>query len=114
MKIKEIFLLESFFDELESAVRDLLAQYLGQGETEISTSDFREKLASAGFLLSTEELKARLPAMDAVASIDDDTITPKGKIDNDTVDDAEDEPEVDVADMAGDQALSAVKDELPQ
>lgn len=114
MKIKEVFLLESFFDELESAVRDLLAQYIGQGETEISTSDFREKLGKAGFLLSTEELKTRLPAMDAVASIDDDTITPKGKIDNDTVDDEVEDPEVDVSSMAGDQALSAVKDELPQ
>jgi len=54
--------------------------------------------------------------MDIVSSINQDSITPKGKIPNDMVEPQQEpmEPEVNVGDMAGDQALSAVKDQLPQ
>ena len=114
MRIADVFLLESFFDELEMAVRDRLAKYSGEGANEIPTQEFRQNLAKDGFLLSLEELKAAIEKMNVVNSIDDESITPKGKIDNDSVDDQGEEPEVDVSQLAGDQAISAVKDELPQ
>ena len=78
------------------------------------------KLADDGFMLSFEEMKAAMEEMGVVANIDDQNITPKGKIPNDLAEPEGEEPlpgeeePVDVAGMAGDQALSAVKDELPQ
>lgn len=117
MRIHDVFLLESFFDELELAVRDRLAKYAGEESTEISTEEFRKNLAADGFLLSIDELVAAVNKMDVVSSITQDSITPLGKIDNDMVDqsaDDEQEPEVDVPSMANDQAISAVKDQLPQ
>ena len=113
MKIAEVFLLEAYFDDLQVAVMDRLAQADGDDQSNISTEQFRQALASDGFLLSVEELKKALTDMDVVANIDDNNITPKGKIDNDEAD-----PELDtgpdVTQMAGDQALGAVKDKLPQ
>jgi len=52
--------------------------------------------------------------MDVVQSATVDTITPKGKIPNDMVDPEQELDQVDVGAMAGDQAMSAVKDDLPQ
>jgi hypothetical protein len=115
MRIAEVFLLESFFDELEVAIRDRLAKYAGEDVNEIPTQDFKSDLAADGFLLSTEELIAAMNKLDVVNGITADSITPRGKIDNDMVDGEDpEEPEVDVASLAGDQALSSVKDQLPQ
>ena len=48
--------------------------------------------------------------MDVVQSVDDEVITSKGKISNDMAEpDAEAEPKVDVASMAGDLAMQDVK-----
>lgn len=125
MRIRDVFLLEAYFDELQVVIMDRLAQYLGQEVNDIPTDEFRMKIADDGFLLSFEELKAALEQMGAVANVDKDNITPKGKIPNDLAE-PEEEPEAqpeptvvepvkpDVAGMAQDQAMSAVKDELPQ
>jgi hypothetical protein len=115
MRIAEVFLLESFFDELEVAIRDRLAKYAGEDVSDIPTQEFKNDLADDGFLLSVEELIAAMNKLDVVSGITADSITPKGKIDNDMLDGEEpEEPEVDVPGLAGDQALSSVKDQLPQ
>tara|TARA_B100001057_G_scaffold322111_1_gene322318 strand:- start:8434 stop:8796 length:363 start_codon:yes stop_codon:yes gene_type:complete len=120
MRIRDVFLLEAYFDDLQVVIMDRLAQYLGKEQNEIPTDEFRMKLADDGFMLSFEEMKAAMEQMGVVANIDQDVITPKGKIPNDLAEPegevglpGEEEP-VDVAQMAGDQAMSAVKDELPQ
>ena len=120
MRIRDVFLLEAYYDDLQVAIMDRLAQYLGKEVNEIPTDEFRMKLADDGFILSFEEMKAAMEEMGVVANIDDQNITPKGKIPNDLAEPEGEEPlpgeeePVDVAGMAGDQALSAVKDELPQ
>ena len=97
---------------------DRLTQYVGKEQTDIPTDEFRMALADDGFMLSFEEMKASMEEMGVVANVGPDSITPKGKVSNDLVDpEGEEEfaePEVDVGDMAGDQAMSAVKDQLPQ
>jgi hypothetical protein len=113
VRIAEVFLLEAYFDDLQVAVMDRLAQADGEEQSNISTEQFRQALASDGFLLSIEELKKALTDMDVVANVDDQNITPKGKIDNDETD-PEFDVGPDVTQMAGDQALGAVKDQLPQ
>ena len=120
MRIRDVFLLEAYYDDLQVAIMDRLAQYLGKEVNEIPTDEIRMKLADDGFMLSFEEMKAAMEEMGVVANIDDQNITPKGKIPNDLAEPEGEEPlpgeeePVDVAGMAGDQALSAVKDELPQ
>ena len=114
MKIREVILFESYFDDLQIAIRDRLAQVVGGDMDEIPTEVFRDLMGKDGFLLSTDELKQTLNDMDVVQSVDDEVITPKGKIPNDMAEpDAEAEPEVDVATMAGDQAMQDVKADLP-
>ena len=116
MKIAEVLLLEAYFDELELAVKDRFAQFLGSDVNEIPTEEFRKSLALDGFLLSFEELKSALEQMDVVNAIDKDSITPKGKIPNDMAEPEDAEPEdeeetgTDVAAMAQDQGLDAVKE----
>ena len=120
MRIRDVFLLEAYYDDLQVAIMDRLAQYLGKEVNEIPTDEFRMKLADDGFMLSFEEMKAAMEEMGVVANIDDQNITPKGKIPNDLAEPEGEEPlpgeeePVDVAGMAGDQAFSAGKDELPQ
>ena len=50
MKIAEVLLLEAYFDELELAVKDRLAQYLGSDVNEIPTEEFRKSLSLDGSL----------------------------------------------------------------
>ena len=77
MKIAEVLLLEAYFDELELAIKDRLAQYLGSDVNEIPTEEFRKSLSLDGFLLSFEELKSALEKMDLVTAIDKDSLTIK-------------------------------------
>jgi len=118
MRIRDVFLLEAYYDELQVAIMDRLAQYLSKEQNEIPTDEFRMALADDGFMLSFDEMKAAMEKMGAVANIDDNTITPKGKIPDELTDPAGEGEfpvvEPDVAGMAGDQAMSAVKDQLPQ
>ena len=117
MRIRDVFLLEAYYDELQVAIMDRLAQYLSKEQNEIPTDEFRMALADDGFMLSFDEMKAAMEKMGAVANIDDSTITPKGKIPDELADpEGQKFPvvEPDVSDMAGDQAMSAVKDQLPQ
>jgi len=115
MKIAEVLLFEQYFDDLKIAIQDRLAQAVGGDIPQIPTETFRKFLADDGFLLSIDELINALNDMDIVQSVDKDVITPKGNIPNDMAEpEGEEEPEVDVGDMAGDQAMSAVKDQLPQ
>ena len=116
MRIRDVFLLEAYYDELQVAIMDRLAQYLSKEQNEIPTDEFRMALADDGFMLSFDEMKAAMEKMGAVANIDDSTITPKGKIPDELADPEGQFPvvEPDVSDMAGDQAMSAVKDQLPQ
>ena len=46
MKIAEVFLLEAYFDDLQSVVMDRLAQYASTDQSSIPTEEFRQALAS--------------------------------------------------------------------
>jgi|TARA_B110000495_G_scaffold170243_1_gene157941 hypothetical protein len=112
MKIAEVFLLEAYFDDLQSVVMDRLAQYASSETSSIPTEEFRQALASDGFLLSMNELQKALTDMDAVTNVDANTITPKGAIDSELASDME--PQVDVHSMATDQSMADVNTSLPQ
>ena len=114
MKINEVLLFELYFDDLQLAIKDRIVQQVGSDVSEIPTEEFRKSLADDGFLMSTDELIKALNDMEVIDSADENSIVPKGKIANGVTDpDAEDQG-VDVGAMADDQALGAVKDNLPQ
>ena len=79
MKIREVILFESYFDDLQIAIRDRLAQVVGGDMDEIPTEVFRDLMGKDGFLLSNHELKQTLNDMDVVQSVDDEVITSKAK-----------------------------------
>ena len=59
MRIRDVFLLEAYYDDLQVAIMDRLTQYLGKEVNDIPTDEFRMALADDGFMLSFEEMKAR-------------------------------------------------------
>ena len=40
MRIRDVFLLEAYFDDLQVVIMDRLAQYLGKEQNEIPTDEF--------------------------------------------------------------------------
>ena len=112
MKINEVLLFELYFDDLQLAISDRIAQQVGSDVSEIPTEEFRKSLADDGFLMSTDELVKALNDMDVVSSADENSIVPKGKIPMMYTDPDADQG-VDVGAMADDQALGAVKDRPP-
>ena len=75
MRIRDVFLLEAYYDDLQVAIMDRLTQYLGKEVNDIPTDEFRMALADDGFMLSFEEMKAAMEQMGVVANIGPDTVS---------------------------------------
>jgi len=111
MLIKEIVLTESYDDDLLNAVKDLLTRIMSKDMKEINTERFRSLLAKEGWITTMDELIQAVDASGFASSVDSTQIVPAdemGDVDLSSV------PTVDVGDVAGDQAMSDVKSELPQ
>jgi hypothetical protein len=112
MRISEIILTESYHEDLLVAVQDLLVRIASKEVKEISTEKFKSLLAKQGYVSTTDEVIAAVDRSGFASSVDSDKIVPKGQIPDEMS--AEEEPTVDVADVAGDQAVQDVATELPQ
>jgi len=110
MLIREI-VTEGYEADLLTAVQDLLTSYMANDERDISTNDFKSKLAKHGFVTTTDELIKAINDSGYASSIDKDVIKPKDQLPGD-VDTEVDDPSVDVGKMAGDQAMKDIKAEL--
>ena len=78
---------------------------------DIPTEDFQSQLAKHGFVTTTDELIKAINDSGYASSKDKDVIKPKDQLPGD-IDTDEPEPSVDVAKMAGDQAMKDIKAEL--
>ena len=112
MLIRDILLTESYIDDLVDAVKGLLVAFMSDGAKQIPTTKFKRMLAKQGYVVSTDEVIAAVDQSGFASSVDSVNIVPKSELGADTSTEAE--PTVDVADMAGDQALSDINAELPQ
>lgn len=110
MLIREI-IQENYADSLIQAVQNSIALLRDEEVEEISTQQFKKIMADQGFSMTDEELIAAVDASGFVNSIDKDTIVPKGILPDDVIDDPE-EFDVEVNQMAQDQAMDNIKDEL--
>jgi len=110
MKLYELFVKESYYNDLLVAVQDLLVRIMNKNIKEISTDRFKSLLAKQGYVTSDDELIAALNDSGFVSSVDSEKIVPKGELPADMNTDAE--QTVDVGDMAGSQALQDIKADL--
>lgn len=109
MLIREI-LAESYDDELDHAIKDLITLAMTQDLKSIKMDNFQQALSDQGYELDVEQIVKAVDKSGFASSVDKDEIIPKDQLSKDVSTD--DEPSVDVSAMAGDQALSDIKSEL--
>jgi hypothetical protein len=110
MKISELqYLRESYYDDLISAVQDILLVAIRKGVKEISTEKFMNRLARDGFVITTNQLIQAVDQSDFAERVDKDKIIPKGQISpTGSSQTAKQDSEKTVKDMAQSQARSDV------
>lgn len=108
MRLIELILKESYYNDLIVAVQDLLVRVMNKDIKEISTERFKSLLAKQGYVTTTEELISALNNSGFVTSVDAEKIIPKGELPDDMTGD---QP-ADISGMAGDQAMQDIKADL--
>lgn len=108
MRLIELILKESYYNELIVAVQDLLVRVMNKGLKEISTERFKGLLAKQGFVTTSDELISALNDSGFVTSADADKIVPKGEL----PDEMKGDQPADISGMAGDQAMQDIKADL--
>lgn len=109
MRLYELFVKESYYNDLIVAVQDLLVRVMNKGLKEISTDRFKSLLAKQGYVTTTDELIAAVNDTGFATSVDSEKIVPKGELPDDMMNA---EPAVDVGNMAGNQAMKDIKADL--
>lgn len=112
MLISEIVLAESYQEDILVAVQDLLVRLAAKDIKEISTEKFKSLLAKQGFVSTTDEIIQAVDKSGFASSVNADKITPSNQLPDEM--NSEEEPTVDVGDVAGDQAVADINAELPQ
>lgn len=112
MLINEVIVREGYFSELITTIQDLLVRMAAKDIKEISTEKFKKLLANQGYITTTDELINAVDQSGHASSVDKDKIVPKNQLPADI--DTEEDPAVDVGDMAGNQAMQDINTELPQ
>jgi hypothetical protein len=109
MLIREIILRENYDNTLITVIRDLLTMYQTAGAKEISTQEFNKKLSDEGFEIDVPGLIQAIDRSGFATSVNADKIVPKGELPAEMT---AGEPETDVGDIAGKQAMKSIKREL--
>lgn len=108
MRLHEI-LQESYDDKLISAVSDLLAIAMTKDLKKISMKKFEEVLAKQGYPASVDEIIQAVDKSGFASSVNKIEIIPNTEL---GLDKDNNEPTVDVGNMASNQAMSDIKSEL--
>lgn len=107
MRINEIILQESYFDELLVNVQNLLVRIQAKEITEIPTEKFQQILAKQGYTTTIPELIAAVDQSGYASSVDSEKIIPMDQLSGDV--DTDPAHEFDVANSAETQAMSDIK-----
>lgn len=110
MKIADIVLSESYYNELLTAVQDLLVRVIDKGLKEIGTERFKALLAKQGYITTTNELIGAVNDSGFATSVDKNKIVPKSELPTNMKPDGE--SSVDVSKLAGNQAMQNIKADL--
>ena len=114
MLITEVVIVtESYENELLLAVQDLMSMAMSKDMKKLSTEKFQAKLKDQGFVASIEDIIQAVDKSGYANSVEKYAIVPKDELE-DLTSDAPKEPEdqLDVSNMAGDQAMADIKAEL--
>lgn len=109
MLINEVILPENYYSEMLVAVQDLLSQAMARGIKEINTDKFKHQLSRNGFKVTTSELIQAVDQSGFASSVDSNSIVPASEMPSDQPMAGDEEPTVDVGDLAGSQAMKDVK-----
>jgi hypothetical protein len=104
MLIRDI-IVESYAENILEIVQDLLVMYMDKGVEDISMDEFRSQLSKQGYNAGAQEIVAAVDASGMASEVDLNHIVPTSELPTDL----QGEEPVDVADMAGSQAMSDVK-----
>lgn len=110
LKIDEIVLKESYFDELMINVQNLLVRIQAKEIKEIPTVKFQQLLAKQGYKTTMPELIAAVDQSGYASSVDSEKIVPMNQMPADV--DTDPAHEFDVAKSAETQAMSDIKSEI--
>ena len=110
LKIDEIVLKESYFDELMTNVQNLLVRITAKEITEIPTEKFQQLLAKQGYTTTMPELIAAVDQSGFASSVDAEKIVPMDQMSADV--DTDPAHEFDVARSAETQAMKDIKSEI--
>jgi len=110
MKIADIVLSDSYYNELLTAVQDLLVRVIDKGLKEIGTERFKALLAKQGYITTTNELIGAVNDSGFATSVDKNKIVPKSELPTNMKPDGE--GSVDVSKLAGNQAMQNIKADL--
>tara|TARA_B100001057_G_C22692945_1_gene888518 strand:+ start:255 stop:587 length:333 start_codon:yes stop_codon:yes gene_type:complete len=110
MRLHEL-LQESYDDKLISAVSDLLAIAMAKDLKKISMKKFEEVLAKQGYPASVDEIIQAVDKSGFASSVNKFEIVPSSELSIDN-DNKQEQPAVNVGNMAGNQAMSDIKSEL--
>ena len=118
MRLHELFVREyagnmvagSSATDMVAVVRDMLVMMMADDVESVPTQEFQDKLADQGYNISTDEIIQAVSASGYASSVDANEIVPASELDPSLVPDEEELP--DVGDMASDEAMSNIEDEL--
>lgn len=110
MRIRDIILTEGYAEDLINAVRDLLTTMMAGNVKQLKTEHLRAQLAKAGFVTSMDELIQAVDHSGFASSVDRESITPVDSMAGAPEDDFG--PDVDVGNMASNQAMKDIKSDL--
>jgi hypothetical protein len=110
MRICEVAVREGYYNELIITVQDLLIMAASRGVRQLSMEKFKSLLAKQGYVSTVEEIIQAVDQSGYASSVDRDKIVPLSELPDTTDTDAE--PSVDVANLAGNQALKDIKQDL--
>jgi hypothetical protein len=110
MLIREIILAESYYDDLISAVQDLLAKHMAKGIKTIKTEIFKNLLQKQGYTTTMSELIQAVDQSGFSVTVNSNMIVPKGELpakltNNRTAN-------VDISNIASKQATKDIKAKL--
>lgn len=112
MRINELrYLQESYYDDLISAVQDILLVAIRKGIKEIPTEKFMNRLARDGFVITVNQLIQAVDQSNFAERVDKDKIVPKGQLPGEmagTSPEAQQDSGERVSDIAQTQARSDV------
>lgn len=110
MRFHDLYpLKEGFYSDLIVTVQDLLLMAMSRGDTEISTEEFKRRLAREGFRITTDQLVQAVDQSNFATSVDRDKIVPKSQLPDQLKAASPEDAASKVSDLAQQQASKDLK-----